>query len=78
MNQERRQRVLEKVAAKLLAAQRDALPDSEFALGGRRYPINDENHARLALAMVAKHGTPAEQVHVRRKVAAKYPDMGRG
>lgn len=61
--------------AKLTAKDRKALPRSDFALPGRRYPLNDENHARNALARVAQHGTPAEQRQVRAKVHAKYPDI---
>ncbi len=45
--------------AKLTAASRNALPTSTFALPARRYPIEDANHARNALARVAQHGTPA-------------------
>ena len=67
------------------AAERRALPDSDFALPGKgkgpegkqagAYPINDEEHARLALSMVAQHGTPEEKKKVRAAVARKYPDI---
>lgn len=63
--------------AKLTTAGRNRLPGSTFALSGRRYPINDPNHARNALARVAQHGTPAEEATVRRKVHAKYPSIGK-
>lgn len=33
---------------------RDALPDSAFALSGRRYPIPDANHARAALSRASE------------------------
>ena len=36
--------------SKLSTAQRNKLPDSAFALPGRRYPIPDAAHARNALA----------------------------
>ena len=36
--------------AKLTKSQRDKLPDSAFALPGRRYPIPDADHARNARA----------------------------
>ena len=62
-------------AAVLTTKQRDNLPDSAFALPGRRYPIQDRAHAANALARVAQNGTAAEQATVRRKVCAKYPDM---
>lgn len=35
--------------SKLTTKQRNELPDSAFALPGRRYPIIDKNHARAAL-----------------------------
>ena len=67
------------------AAERRALPDSDFALPGKgegpegkqagAYPINDEEHARLALSMVAQHGTPEEKKKVRAAVARKFPDI---
>ena len=67
------------------AAERRALPDSYFALPGKgkgpegkqagAYPINDEEHARLALSMVAQHGTAKEKREVRAAVARKYPDI---
>jgi hypothetical protein len=51
------------------------LPKKDFALPGGRYPINDPNHARNALARAAQHASPAEQAEIRRKVHAKYPDI---
>jgi hypothetical protein len=71
----------------LSAAERRALPDSDFALPGKgegpegkqagSYPINDEEHARLALAMVKKHD-PEDEAEVRKKVHDKYPDIEQG
>ena len=71
----------------LSAADREAMPDSDFALPGKgegpkgkqagSYPINDKEHARLALAMVKKHD-PEDEAEVRRKVHAKYPDIEQG
>jgi len=41
--------------------QREALPDSVFAIPEeRKYPIHDKNHARAALARVTEFGTPEE------------------
>ncbi|QBL94161.1 hypothetical protein KSAC_19550 [Komagataeibacter saccharivorans] len=40
--------------SRLTAAERDALPDSAFALPGRRYPIPDAPHARDALARASE------------------------
>ena len=69
----------------LNAAERRALPDKEFALPGKgkgpegkqagSYPIPDKTHARMALAMVAKHGTAAKKAKVRAAVAKKFPGI---
>jgi hypothetical protein len=66
--------------AELTAKKRKQLPDSAFALPGRRYPIHDKAHARNALARVAQHGTPAEQKRVRAAVRKRFPgiDVGGG
>lgn len=40
--------------SKLTTAEREALPDSAFALPGRRYPIPDKTHARDALARASE------------------------
>ncbi len=61
--------------AKLTAATRKKIPTSAFALPGRRYPIEDEAHARNALARVSQDGTPAEKAAVRRKVSRLYPGL---
>lgn len=60
----------------LTTKQRGALDDSSFALPNRRYPIHDRTHAANALARVSQHGTASEKATVRRKVYARYPDMG--
>ena len=72
----------------LSAAERRALPDSDFALPGKgegpkgkqagSYPIPDESHARSALSMVAKHGTSEEKAKVRAAVKRKFPDIKQG
>ena len=62
--------------AKLDTAERNAIPGKEFALPGRRYPIEDASHARNALARVSQHGTPAEKATGRRKVHADFPGIG--
>jgi hypothetical protein len=64
--------------ARLTASTRRALPTGEFALPGRRYPIEDKAHARNALSRVSANGTPAEKATVRAKVHRKYPDIGKG
>ena len=61
--------------AKLTASKRNSLATGSFALPGRRYPIQDSNHARAALSM-AHNASPAEQATIRRKVHAKFPGIG--
>lgn len=63
--------------AKLTAAARKKIKPKNFALAGRRYPIEDRAHARNALSRVSANGSPAEKSKVRAKVHAKYPDMGK-
>ena len=62
--------------AQLTASARKAIPTGEFALSGRRYPIEDPAHARNALSRVSQNGTPAEKATVRAKVHRKYPSIG--
>lgn len=70
--------------AKLTAAARRALPKADFAVPGTRsssggkggYPVPDKNHARAALSMVSRFGTPAQKTAVKAKVAKKFPGMG--
>lgn len=63
--------------AKLTARRRNSLSDLQFALPGRRYPIEDRSHAANALARVAQFGSSSEKKRVRAKVRTKYPTMGR-
>ena len=62
--------------AKLSTVARKALPAKDFAVSGRKYPVNDANHARNALARVSEFGTSAEKAKVRAKVKAKFPNIG--
>jgi hypothetical protein len=64
--------------AKLTAATRKKIPTRDFALPGRRYPVEDEAHARNALARVSQDGTPAEKAAVRRKVSRLFPGLKQG
>ena len=59
----------------LTSKTRNALPDKDFAVAGRKYPIHDEVHARNALARVAQHGTPEEQATVKAAVHKRYPGI---
>ena len=61
----------------LTTKERHNLPAKDFALPGERYPVEDKNHARNALARVSQHGTPSEKAEVRAKVHSKYPDIGK-
>lgn len=61
---------------KLTAASRNAIPTRSFALPGRRYPIEDKNHARNALSRVSQFGTSGEKATVRAAVHRKFPDIG--
>lgn len=63
--------------AKLTTATRSAIPGQDFALPGRRYPIEDASHARNALSRVSANGTPAEQSMVRSKVKSKFTGIGK-
>lgn len=61
---------------KLSAAERKKLKTSDFAIPGeRKYPIQNEDHARSALSMVAKYGSPSEQEKVRAAVHKRYPGI---
>lgn len=61
--------------AKLTAKTRNAIPSKEFAGPDRSYPIEDESHARNALARVSQFGTEALKERVRAKVRKKYPGI---
>ncbi len=65
--------------AKLSTAQRKQIPKSEFAVPSKApasgsYPINNESHARNALARAS--GKPVEG-QVRAAVKAKFPNIGK-
>ncbi|MDH2444474.1 hypothetical protein QDR37_11015 [Amnibacterium sp. CER49] len=62
--------------AELSDKDRKKLKDSDFAEPDqRKYPIEDETHARNALGRVAQHGSEEEQREVRRRVEERYPDL---
>lgn len=62
--------------SKLTQKERDKLSKSDFALpDSREYPIQDKNHAEMALSMVSQHGTPEQKRKVRKAVHQKYPDI---
>lgn len=67
--------------SKLTYKQREHLDKKEFALPAKRhggkggYPIENEAHARNALARVSEFGTPAEKTRVRAVVHKKFPSI---
>lgn len=63
--------------SKITTERRKELPSQEFALPGRRYPLEDANHARNALARVSQHGTEEEKATVRAAVHRRYPGIGK-
>jgi hypothetical protein len=64
--------------AKLSSAARKALPAKAFAEPDKRkYPIENEAHARNAVSRVAQSGTPAEKSKVKSAVKKKYPSIGK-
>ena len=64
--------------AKLSTAARKKLPGSAFAEPDKRkYPIENEAHARNALSRVAQSGTPEEKAKVQSAVKKKYPSIGK-
>jgi len=61
--------------APLDAQKRNKLPDSAFALPGRKYPIDTPARARSALARVDQFGSDEDKRKVRAAVKKKYPNM---
>lgn len=57
------------------AARRKRLDDSDFALPGRRYPIDTLARARNALARIAQYGTALEIRAVRKAVHKRWPEI---
>ena len=64
--------------AKLSTTARKELPTKSFAEPDKRkYPIENEAHAKNALSRVSHFGTPAEKAKVRSAVKKKYPSIGK-
>jgi hypothetical protein len=62
--------------AELSDKDRKQLKDRDFAEPEeRKYPIEDETHARNALSRVAQNGSAEEQKEVREHVEERYPDL---
>ena len=56
--------------ARLTAAQRKALPASDFAGPNRSFPINDKAHAKAAKSL-ERYASPATKKRINAKAAAK-------
>jgi hypothetical protein len=67
-------RIARATGGKLTAKARDSIKTKNFAGPDRSYPIENESHARNALARAS--GKPVE-AEVRAKVHAKYPGIGK-
>ncbi len=75
-----------KKGERLTAHERQAMPSTDFALPGHgagpkgagagSYPVPDAKHARSALSLVSRYGSPGEKVKVRAKVHSKFPAIG--
>jgi len=64
--------------SELTYSERKKLHRSAFAIPEHReYPIEDEAHARNALARVSEFGTSSEQARVRAAVHKKFPGIGK-
>lgn len=61
--------------APLDAKKRNSLDDSDFAMPGRKYPIDTPERARSALARVEQFGSDSDKSKVLAAVKKKYPDM---
>jgi hypothetical protein len=60
---------------KLTKAERDRLPDTEFALPEKRqYPIPDRYHAELALRDL-HDASLKDQVRIRQAIRKKFPGL---
>jgi len=61
--------------AKLTSKRRNAPATSQFALPGRKYPLDTANRATNALARGSEYASPAQQATIRRKVKSRYPGI---
>lgn len=68
----------------LTADKRRQLPKSSFALPGKdkdvpgakgTYPIDTPGRARAAVSRATQNATPAQQTTIKKRAAAKYPEI---
>lgn len=71
----RSRRARARISPKLTAARRKRMSASQFALPGRRYPIDTIQRARNALARVSQHGSASEKSRVRRAVHRRWKSI---
>ena len=69
--------------AKLAAKARKAMPQGEYALPGKRFPVNDINHARAALSGASRaenagNITPAQKAKVVSRASGIISRAARG
>lgn len=61
--------------SKLTSDERDQLPESAFALPGKKYPLPDASHARNALSRASQNASPGLNAKIKAKVKQKYPGI---
>ena len=61
--------------SKLSYKARKHLPSSDFAGPDRSYPIENESHARNALARASQHASPEVKAKIKAKVRRKFPSI---
>ena len=62
--------------ARLSAAERRKLPQSDFALPEKdAYPVDTENRGKSALSRAKQFASPEEQGRIIAKVKSKFPRM---
>jgi hypothetical protein len=57
------------------AKKRKSLPAQDFALPGKKYPIDTVKRARNALSRGAQNASPAQLSRIKAKVHARYPSI---
>jgi hypothetical protein len=60
--------------ARLTGKERKELPKKDFAVPGRKFPIENKSHARDALARSADKA-PGVKAEVRRAVEKRFPQI---
>ena len=69
--------------AKLTTAERKSMPQGEYALSGKRFPIPDANHARAAISGASRaenvgNISPTQKVEIDAKARAFLAHKLRG